>query len=129
MTQNDVYRLIRTIKNCEKIKDEDTFYSVDDNRVLLFEYSNTENSSLNFVCPKDENGDFILVEITEEGTEFTKISNNGSKYDIIDLSTEDNFFQESTVLDLGFTYDEYCSIRMDFLKYYNGFLDGMTIFI
>lgn len=129
MNQNDVYKLIRTIKECDKILDEDTFYSLNDNNILQFEYCGTERSSLNFVCPKDINGDFFFVEITEDGTNFTKISNKGSQYNIIDLSTEDNFFQESTVLDLGFTYDEYHALRMDFLKYYNGFLDRMTIFL
>lgn len=129
MTQNDVYKLIRSINSCERIINEDTFYSVDENKVLQFEYCYTENSSLTFVCPKDEIGDFVLIEITQNGTEFTKISKYGDVYSELDLSTEDNFFQTSTILDLGFTFDDLCELRMNFLKYYNGFIDGMTIFL
>lgn len=129
MNQNDVYKLIRSIKDCKKILDEDTFYSIDTNKILLFEYTQSEISAINFVCPKDERGDFVLIEITENGIDYTHIRNSGSIYSPLDLSTEDKFFQSSTVIDLGFSYDELSSIRMDFLKYYNGFLDGMTIFI
>lgn len=129
MTQNDVYKLIRSIKSCTKIYEEDTFYSIDENRILRFEYSTTDNSYINFVCPKDEFGEFFLIEITEGGIEFTKIGKGGSSYSEVDLSTEDNFFQTSTVSDLGFTYDELHEIRMNFLKFYNGFIDGITIFI
>lgn len=129
MTQNDVYKLIRSIKSCAKIYEEDTFYSIDDNHILRFEYCSTDDSAINFVCPKDEYGDFILIEITESGIAFTKVGKGGSSYTEVDLSTEDNFFQTSTVMDLGFTYDELHEIRMNFLKYYNGLIDGMTIFI
>lgn len=129
MIQNDVYKLIRTLKSCTRISDEDIFYSIDQNQVLQFEYCYTDESHITFVCPKDDVGDFMLIEINEEGVHFTKISNGGSKYDEIDLSTEDTFFQFSTVMDLGFTYDDLHEIRMNFLKYYNGLIDGMTIFI
>lgn len=129
MNQNEVYKHIRSIKQCKKIKEEDVFYSIDSNNVLLFEYGMSEKSILSFVCPKDEFGNFVLIEVTEDGTEYTHICNNGSSYFPLDLSTEDKFFQSSTVIDLGFSYDEICSIRMDFLKYYNGLLDSMTIFI
>jgi hypothetical protein len=111
-----------------KITEEDTFYSIDTNKVLLFEYTQSSESSINFVCPKDKDGNFVLIEISENGIDFTHIC-NGSSYISLDLSTEDKFFQNSTIMDLGFSYDELCSIRMDFLKYYNGFIDGMTIFI
>lgn len=129
MTQNDVYKLIRSMKTCNKVYEEDTFYSINDKHILQFEYCVTDDSCINFVCPKDENGDFILIEITESGIDFTKVCKGGSSYSVVDLSTEDNFFQTSTVMDLGFTYDELYEIRMNFLKYYNGLLGGMTIFI
>lgn len=129
MTQNDVYKLIRSMKTSKKVYEEDKFYSMNDKNILQFEYCSTDESHITFVCPKDDLGDFMLIEINEEGVHFTKISNGGSKYDEIDLSTEDSFFQTSTVMDLGFTHDDLHEIRMNFLKYYNGLIDGMTIFI
>lgn len=129
MNQNEVYKLIRSIKNCKKIKEEDTFYSIDEDNVLIFEYTLSDKSSLNFVCPKDADGNFVLIEITENETSYTHICNNGSNYFAMDLNSEDQFFQNSTIIDLGFSYDDINSIRMNFLKFYNGFIDSMTIFI
>ena len=129
MTQNEVYKLIRSIKTCSKIFEEETFYSINDKNILVFGYERSDESYIKFVCPKDEVGDFVLIEITEHGTDFTKICKGGAAYTPMDLSTEDSFFQESTIIDLGFTFDDLVEIRMNFLKYYNGFIDGMTIFI
>lgn len=129
MTQNDVYKLLRSMKSCKKVYEEDTFYSINDNHILQFEYCASDDSAISFVCPKDDNGDFMLIEITENGIDFTLVGKGGSSYTEVDLSTEDSFFQTSTVMDLGFTYDELFEIRMNFLKYYNGLIDGMTIFI
>lgn len=72
----------------------------------------------------------MYIEVSANGLNFSKIFSGASKVEIMDfLNDEDRFFQENTITNLVFTLDEYKVLLNDFLRYYNGLLRGITIYL
>lgn len=130
MTLDDVYSIIRTMDEYKKVHGNSMFYGIGDYDVISFEYHYDEQSGINIVCPHDKNGDFMYVEVSGSGLSFTKIYKGGSNVEVMDfLNDEDRFFQENTITDLVFSLDEYKVLLSDFMRYYNGFLRGLTVYL
>lgn len=129
MTPTDIYDLIKDMNNRKRVNSEGFFYGLDDNDIVEFEYSFEMGSGINIVGPKDTSGDFFLIEISTRGIEFTKILENGMNAEVLNLSTEEAFFQADTVTDLVMCYEDYRTLYEDFMKYYNGFLCHLTVYL
>lgn len=129
MTPDSIYELIKDMNNRKRVNSDGFFYGLDKNDIVEFEYSFEMGSGINIVGPKDHNGDFFLIEISSTGVSYTKILENGMNAEELHLSTEESFFQADTVTDLVMSFDEYCTLHRDFMKYYNGFLCHLTVYL
>lgn len=129
MPIDDIYAMIRSLNTYKKVHGNGMFYGIGDYDVISFEYSLDSQSAINVVCPHDANGDFMYVEISGEGLRFTKIFKGGASAQEMDLINEDQFFQENTITNLGFTLDDYKVLLHDFNRYYNGFLQELTVYL
>lgn len=131
MDLDDVYSTIRQMDSYKKVysgyKSNKQFYGIGEYDVISFEYDDTGESSINIVCPRDRENNFMYVEINNDGLHFTKILNGGKQSISLDLSEEEKFFQEDTIINLGFSLSEYKVLHKDFMKYYNGFLKELTL--
>lgn len=128
MSPDYIYNLIKGMNTYQRVNAENFFYGLDSNSAVIFEYE-LKDSGINIVCPKDLNGDFFLVEINSDSIQYNKILNNGMDYEVLDLTTEEQFFQANTVTDLVLSHDEYNTIHKDFKKYYDGFLNKLTVYL
>lgn len=130
MILNDVYSTIRNLNTGKLVyatKEHSQYYGLGEYDLISYEYDPDGKSSINIVCPRDPENNFMYVEIDHEGILFTKIYKGGTHSEVLDLSEEDKFFQEDTVINLGFSLGDYKTLHKDFLKYYNGFLRELTI--
>ena len=130
MDINDIYSTIRSMGDSRKVygdSNRQKIYGINSYDVISFEYDEGGHSSINIVCPRDSENNFMYIEINNEGINFIKIHKGGKTHEVLDLSEEDRFFQEDTVIDLGFSLSDYHILQEDFLKYYNGFLKELTI--
>lgn len=130
MNPDKVYDLIKTMKDTRRVNADGFFYGLNEKHEVQYLYSFEGGlSGINLVCPKDLNGDFFLVEISDLKMLFTKIQENGMKSTVMDLSTSDSFFQADTVTDLVMSFNEYQELYKAFRKYYCGFLHHLTIYV
>lgn len=127
MKLDDVYSIIRNMDGYKKVFSGDQFYGLGEYDVISFEYDPTGKSSINIVCPRDKENNFMYVEIDSTGIVFTKIYKGGKKAEAMDLTQEDKFFQEDTITDLGLSLPDYKELYSAFNTYYNGFLKELTI--
>ena len=129
MTPNSIYEIIRNMGKRKRVNADGFFMGLDDENTVEFEYAFDMGSGINVVGPRDSEGNFCLVEIDDTGIKFTKIIDNGKDGSVLDLSTEEAFFQADTVTDMVMTFSEYQDLYMDFMKYYNGFLCHLTVYL
>ena len=117
------------MKKKKRVLNDGFFLGLDKSDTVIFEYSFEMGSGIHIVGKKDPNGDFFLIEIDANGMQYNKILQGGASAEVLDLSTEEAFFQANTITDLGMSYDEYTTLHKDFMTYYNGFLDHLTVFM
>lgn len=130
MTIDDIYSTIRNLDQYKKVFDavnHNIFYGIGSYDVIQLEYDPEGKSSINIVCPRDKENNFMFVEVDSDGIQFTKIHKGGIDYEVLDLNEEDSFFQQDTVINLGFSLNEYRELHKDFMRYYNGFLKELTV--
>lgn len=130
MTIDDIYSTIRNLDRYKKVFDSinrNIFYGIGTYDIIQLEYDQEGKSGINFVCPRDSENNFMYVEVNEDGIKFTKIFKGGIDYEELDLNEEDSFFQQDTVINLGFSLQEYREMHKDFMRYYNGFLKELTV--
>lgn len=131
-TIDDIYSTIRNMETDKKVygdKSKQKCYGIDSYDVISYEYDSTGASSLNIVCPRDPENNFMFVEIKDDGMSFTKVFKGGKLFEKIEVMNEETFFQEDTIINLGFSFDDYQILEHDFKRYYNGFLKELTIYL
>ena len=131
-TVDDIYSTIRNMSTDRKVfgdKEKSKCYGIDSFDIISYEYNTSGNSSLNIVCPRDPENNFMYVEINNDGMFFTKVFKGGINYEPIECMNVETFFQEDTIINLGFSFDDYKTLEHDFNRYYNGFLKELTIYL
>lgn len=130
MTLDDIFSTIRNLDKYKKVYDSvnhNIFYGLGSYDVISLEYDPDGRSSINLVCPRDKENNFMYIELNDEGMKFTKIHQGGTDFEVLDLNSEDSFFQENTIINMGFSLEEYRELHEDFMRYYNGFLKELTV--
>lgn len=131
-TVDDIYSTIRNMSSDRKVfgdKEKSRCYGIDSFDIISYEYDSNGTSSLNIVCPRDPENNFMYVEINSDGMFFTKVYKGGKEYEPIEVMNEEKFFQEDTIINLGFSFEDYQVLDHDFKRYYNGFLKELTIYL
>lgn len=129
MNPDFIYGIIKGMNTGKRVNADGFFYGLDTNDAVQYEYSFEEGSGMRLVCPKDADGNFFIVEISTDSMQYIKIRESGMESDIVDLSTEESFFQANTVTDLVMSYEEYADVFRAFRKYYDGFLNHLTVYL
>lgn len=130
MKQNDIYKIIRNIWKTERINADGFFYGLTDKKKLQFTYCVERNESkITLLLPKNQDNEFIYVEINSTDIVFTKISNNGNDYEILPVKNEYDYFQYNTIYNFEFSYKEYKEIQRNFKKFYDGLIHEILIYV
>ena len=128
MQEHKIYDIIKTLKTCKRVTlSEKVYCGLNDKKCIMFDCIDDGESSISIASPKNPNGDFIFCTVTDE-LEFVLVKSDGAQSELLDLSTEDRFFQRSLLFDLSLTYDEYQSVLHNFNKFYNGLISTVIIY-